>query len=458
MAVRIICESAELAVECLQAGQTIGLAVEPEVATDWLATATLALAQAACGVACCEAPAIERLAELGHAARSTKRGVVLVSLARGADAERLRQVALDLGVSAVAEVEALVSALRLLDLEIETPWTASLRELNRPERTRIQPAAGGSTRGGGQFVRLEGGMLGWNAGAGVTHAVGKARDVALALAALRDTDRESARIESSVDDVDDPAVIDILFGPRRALSDPASKAALVPYGIPVPVEELCASASRASSEANRIGYPVRISLASPDLRVWDHPDLAVDMVDNAARVRDTFRQLMGLAKSRLEEILPADPHAADRLLGAMVTATSEAGAQLGVRAWPLPRARVAMEIGFADPHGMASGDRTLAVLPAPLSSIERALRRLRGSALLFGGTAAQRKAHLEAIGDVLLRVSAFVNDLRDQVESVELRPLALLLDGNVEVREACVSVSDAFERSLSAPPAANAAR
>ena len=88
-------------------------------------------------------------------------------------------------------------------------------------------------------------------------------------------------------------MLDVLFGPRRALSDPASKAALEPYDVPMPIEELCASASRAAAEANRIGFPVRISLASPDLRVWDHPDLRVDMVDNAARVRDTFRQLMG---------------------------------------------------------------------------------------------------------------------------------------------------------------------
>jgi hypothetical protein len=458
MAVRIICESAELAVECLQAAQAIGLQVEPEVAPDWLAATTQALSAGACGVACCDTPALERLVEIGHAARLHQRSVVLASLAREAGAERLREVALDLGVTAVAEIEPLVSALRLLELGAASPWTASLRDLSRPERTRMQPGATSGARGGGQFVRLEGGMLGFAEASSKPQIVGKARDVALAIAALRDTDRESPRVESSVDDVDDPAVLEVLFGPRRALSDPASKAALVPYGIPVPIEELCSSASRASAEANRIGYPVRISLASPDLRVWDHPDLAVDMVDNAARVRDTFRQLMGLAKSRLEQMLPADAHASDRLLGAMVTATSEAGALLGVRAWPLPRARVAMEIGFADPHGMAAGDRTLAVLPAPIASIERALRRLQGSDLLFRGSAAQRKAHLEAIGEVLLRVSAFVNDLRDQVEAVELRPLALLLDGHVEVREACVSVSDAFERSLSAPPAASATR
>jgi hypothetical protein len=149
-----------------------------------------------------------------------------------------------------------------------------------------------------------------------------------------------------------------------------------------------------------------------------------------------------------------DARAADRILGVMVTATSDAAALLGVRAWPLSGSRVAMRIGFADPHGAAAGDQTLALLPAPVAGIERVLRRLRGAELLLRGTPAQRRTHLDAVSDVLLRLSAFVNDRRREVESVELRPLALLLDGSVEIREACVAVSDAFERSLAMPAAA----
>jgi acetyltransferase len=312
-------------------------------------------------------------------------------------------------------------------------------------------------RKAGHFVRAEAGLLAWSEDPNAQgRVVGRASDLASAISALRDTDRDTPQVESSVEGADSRAVLDVLFGPRRALSDPASKAALVPYGIPVPLEELCSSPSRAAAEANRIGYPVRISLTSPDLRIWDHPDLAVDMVDNAARVRDTFRQLMGQAKVRLP-LVTSDARASERLLGVMVTATSEAAALLGVRAWPLPRARVGVEVGFADPHGYAASDRTLTVLPSPLSAIERALRRLLGSELLFGGSAAQRKARLDAIGDVLLRISAFVHDRRSEIETVELRPVALLLDGSVEVREACVAVSDAFERSLSMPPGAKTA-
>jgi hypothetical protein len=47
-----------------------------------------------------------------------------------------------------------------------------------------------------------------------------------------------------------------------------------------------------------------------------------------------------------------------------------------------------------------------------------------------------------------MRVAALVNDRRQEIDRVELLPLALLLGGGVEVREACVTVNDAFERSL----------
>ena len=137
-----------------------------------------------------------------------------------------------------------------------------MRGLSREDRTRLAPALGHGVRTVGHLLRDASGLLRYAEQPDAAgRIVGSARDLALALAALRAADRQSARIESDVDDVDERAVLDVLFGPRRALSDPASKLALVPYGLPVPVEELCASASRAAAEATRIGYPVRIALA-----------------------------------------------------------------------------------------------------------------------------------------------------------------------------------------------------
>jgi hypothetical protein len=187
-----------------------------------------------------------------------------------------------------------------------------------------------------------------------------------------------------------------------------------------------------------LGFPVRIALASPDLRVWQHPDLVVDMVDNAARVRETFRLLTALAQARAPEA---------RILGVTVAATAECHALLKVVIRPLPGGIAETSIGFADAHGIASNDTTTTVLPASIATIERVLARLRGVALLRSGSAQQRRETVAEIADVLLRATAFVTAHAREITSVELRPIALLTGGGIEVREACVSVNDAFEQS-----------
>ncbi len=447
---RILCESADLAVQCLAAATQVGLEVAPSVEQEPLLVAARAMAHdEAIAVALSTAPSLDAIVELASAARGRACTLILALPVPHATRATLLDVAGDLGITAVSELRPLMAALALLGAGARDAHAASTRTLSSLDRARLRSVITPGTKAGGQLVPLDGARIGWTANPDAsTTLLGETPDVAEALLALANTERTLAPLSSSVEDIDERAVLDVIFGPRRALSDPASKAALAPYGIPFPVEELCASSSRAAAEATRIGYPVRISLASPDLRVWDHPDLSIDMVDNAARVRDTFRQLMAAAEERLGKDGALAAETERRVLGVMVTATSEAALLLGLRATPLPHGRVAMEIGFADPHGRAANDVTVLVLPANDRAIERSLRRLSGSSLIFADSPAERRARLEAISDVLLRIAAFVNDRRGEIESVEVRPLALLLDGSAEVREACVAVSDWFERSL----------
>jgi hypothetical protein len=443
---RIVCDSPELALECLHRARAIGLDVETEASTKWVQDARTRLQSDDVAVCVAHSLDLEALVELAHAAGYGQRALTLCRIGTEARQKSLLPVARDLGIVAVDEVGALIAALQLAAIDADQPWLATTRALAASDRQRLELAMEPGARSGGQLVPADDHCVAWTrTGGDEPHTLGHARDAAEAIVALRATDRSAPQVVSSVDDVDADAVIDVLLGPRRALSDPASKSALAPYGIPLPEEELCASASRAAAEAARIGFPVRIALASPALRVWDHPDLCVDMVDHAARVRDTFRDLMTLAQTRLP-----DGRTERDVLGVVVAATGDATALLGVRAWPLPHGKVAMDIAFADPHGRAADDSTLAVLPAPRPAIERMLRRLRGHTLLLPEQRARRKANFESIAEVLLRVTAFVHDRREHVEHVELRPLALRPDGTVEVREACVRVSDAFERAVNA--------
>jgi hypothetical protein len=289
-------------------------------------------------------------------------------------------------------------------------------------------------------VRIDDGLIAHESESGSSRPIGFPADVATALRAMRASHETSRPKVPVVQGVEEDLVLETILGPRRALSDPASKSALSPYDVPLPVEELCATPSRTASEAARIGFPVRVALASPDLRLWDHPDLVAE-VFSAAQAREAYRQIMALAKSRSAEA---------RLLGVTVSAATMARTLLRVSMEPLPSGPVLAEIGFADPHGRAAGDATRTVLPATGRGLERVLLRLRGSALLLEGNAQERRQAVNAIGDVLMRLAAFVHQWREQIERIEVNPLAILVGGELEIRQACVTVGDAFSRSLHA--------
>lgn len=353
----------------------------------------------------------------------------------GADLRELRRASA-LGIVALDELAPTLACWALLELDLQPPFSISDRALEVLDRRRIEGSLD-ARRGPDALVPDDDGVLALVRGETRTR-LGRAPDVARALDAIRRVAPDPRPAMPRVEGVEPRAVLDVILGPPRELSDPASKAALAVYDVPLPLEEVCASPSRASSEAGRIGFPVRIALASPDLRLWDHPDLVAEGVENAARARDVFRQVMSLARARAPEA---------RLLGVTVSATSAASALLHVDLRRVADHVVLAELAFGDPHGLASADRTHVALPCTPANLERALEALAGVSLLLPSTH-ERRARVSALGDALLRVAAFLHDWPAEVSRVRLRPLAVLVDGSVEIREASVLVSDAFERSL----------
>jgi acetate---CoA ligase (ADP-forming) subunit beta len=435
-------DSAELAVEIARAFEPLRLSAEVAVEEDVFArVARTLLAGSSVMAASAKAPTVPELIAIESASRQTGARAVLAIVGSPAADFAVTDLAGDLGIVALDEVRPAASAVALLRSGATRPWRASLRGLGSIDRARLGRVCSGE-RQGGALHKTDGGLLAFSSDEGEPAPAGDARDLALAIAALHAADRIASQAPKVEGPIDDREVQHVLFGPPRALSDPASKQALAPYGIPFPEEELCSSPSRASAEAARLGFPVRIALASPDLRIWDHPDLAVDNVESAGHARDVYRQIMTLASGRAP---------AARLLGVTVSATKIPRALLRLVATPVDEAHVLSEIGFADPHGIAAGDYTTTTLPGSSVAIERALSRLAGSPLLFEGAPAQRRAIVAALHDLFLRVARFVVDRRTEVTRVEIDPVAVLPGGTVEVREVCVTVGDAFVRSLEMP-------
>lgn len=328
----IVCESSELAVECAHAAEAIGLKISIEISSDWYEDAMRYVSKGhSAAIALVEPPELARVVNLSKEALAKKQSLAFAVVGDGIETKRVLDAASDIGVVGLSEIKPLIVVLALLNAQVVAPWACSLRALSAADRARLRCAVGHGARTRGQLIREKDGIIAWSSDVeSDSLLLGETRDVAVAIAALRVADGSGINIASAVENVDEQAVLNVIFGPRRSLSDPASKAALLAYGLTMPVEELCSSASRAAAEASRIGYPVRLALASPDLRIWDHPDLAADQIDNAARVREVFGLLTALAKSRSPE---------SRLLGVTVAASNQAVALLEVRAMPLSQGR-----------------------------------------------------------------------------------------------------------------------
>ena len=429
----------ELAVDAAAVAERADLGVACEVSADPLADA-LALLKKGKQVALGwgeSTPSPQALCDLADAALAADTTVPIALVA--AD-RHLQGLARDIGLAAVSDIGPLVAACAIMSLPSEKAWTASTHRLCPADRQRMGGEAVGRKETGA-WVRLDEGLLGHASTDDNAIAVGPPADTASACAALRYSELRHRPKNLKVSDVDPQAIRDVILGPPRALSDPASKAALINYDVPLPLEELCVAPSRAASEAARIGFPVRIALASPDLRVWDHPDLVVHDVENAARAREAYRQIIALAAVQ-------SPKA--RLLGVTVSAASTAAASLRVHMTPLGGGAVHTRLSFADAHGLAADDLTETLLPTTPQGLEHTLNRLQGASLLLSGNAKERRQAVSELGDVLLRLAAFAHDWRDEITSIEVNPLVRLVTGEYEIQEACVVVGDAFTKSLQA--------
>ncbi len=373
-------------------------------------------------------PSVENLEKLRALGQKAAPVAVLIVDRERNDALSLMR---SLGLVAVNDVGAFTSVLALSSAGCLMPWSLSRASLNEVQRLQLAPLPYVRRRSSQKLVDLGQGLLGLSGGTREEAAsLGEAEDFVQAAEALRWFHPEWRRDAWSPPPVNKDSVIGIIYGPKRQLSDPATKSVLELFGIPTPSAELCLSPSRAASEASRFGFPVRVTLASPDLRIWDHPEFRVDNVDNAARVREVFRQMVELARDSVPE---------SRILGVSVGPNTPARALLRVHmTWR--SGFVWTDVAFDDPHGHASLDRVTLALPNHYERASHILSQLRGWPLI------ERESAL--LIETLQRAASLVAGYSREVESLQMRPIAINMDSTLEVREASLAISDAFTRDL----------
>ncbi|MBM3675645.1 MAG: acetate--CoA ligase family protein [Actinobacteria bacterium] len=210
--------------------------------------------------------------------------------------------------------------------------------------------------------------------------------------------------------------------PGAALSEWDAKQVLKAYGIKTSRDVLCTNAAEARRAAERLGFPVVMKVASPDVLHKSDLGLVKVGVSSAKDVTDTFKAFMAKAKRAAGR--------AGRVDGVLVCEMVTGGVEtvIGISQDPLFGPVVMAGLGGIFVEVLK--DVTFRVPPFGRDEAERMLGELAGAALLAGVRGA-KPADTEALVDVVMNVQRLAMDLADEVAELDVNPLVVKPKGAV---------------------------
>ena len=207
------------------------------------------------------------------------------------------------------------------------------------------------------------------------------------------------------------------FGPQP--TERQAKQILAAYGIPVTIERLATGAEEAAAIAQTIGYPVVLKVESPDIPHKTEAGAVEINVGDDAAVRTAFSRIIGSASAY-------DPRA--RIEGVLVQEMVRGGRELIIGMTQDRQWGPVIVLGLGGVLVEVLKDISTRVAPLNGFDVEEMLRELKGANILhaFRGRSA---ADIQAIIDITLRFSQLCIDLKDDLEEIDINPLAVFDDG-----------------------------
>jgi acetate---CoA ligase (ADP-forming) len=200
---------------------------------------------------------------------------------------------------------------------------------------------------------------------------------------------------------------------RVSIGDFESREVLTAYGMKIPASEMAANPEEAIEIATRIGFPVVLKIASPDiLHKTDVGGVKVGL-RNSEEVRDAFELMV----YRAERYIP-DATIWGCLVQQMVP---QGGLEVLVGMNRDPQFGPLVTFGLGGIYVETLKDVTFRVAPFSKQEAEQMLQEIRAHALL-DGVRGQPAYDKEAIVDVLLRIGQMVQDF-PEIAELDINPL-----------------------------------
>ncbi|MCL4393589.1 MAG: acetate--CoA ligase family protein, partial [Chloroflexi bacterium] len=219
------------------------------------------------------------------------------------------------------------------------------------------------------------------------------------------------------------ATIDRVRADRRTtLVETEARAIARAVGLPLPGTEMAKNAGEAIEIARRIGYPVVMKIASPDiLHKSDIGGVKVG-IENDGDARDAF----DLITYRAQRSMPDA-----QIWGVTVQQMVPAGREVIVGMSRDPQFGPLVAFGLGGIYVEVLRDVTFRIAPITARDADEMMSEIRGAALLRG-VRGEAPSDLSAVRDALLRVSALAAEFPEIVE-LDINPLVVHTLGAVAI-------------------------
>ncbi len=205
----------------------------------------------------------------------------------------------------------------------------------------------------------------------------------------------------------------IAASPNATLTEREAKQVLACYGVPVVQERLVQSAATAGAAALNVGFPVALKLESPDVPHKTEAGVIRLNLSTRAQVEAAYAEIM----TNAGKISPAPS-----INGVLVQPMVPAGVEIMVGARIDPMFGPLLVVGLGGIYVELLQDTALELAPITHAEASAMLQRLEGKALLEGFRGSEPVA-LDALADVIVRLSEFASDQCARVSELDVNPL-----------------------------------
>lgn len=216
-----------------------------------------------------------------------------------------------------------------------------------------------------------------------------------------------------------PAAIAGTPGASGALSEPDAKRLLASYGVPVTREEVVQSAADAALAARRIGLPVVLKIASPDVPHKSDAGLVRLAVASEAAVAAAYEEIVARARAVVPEA---------RVDGVLVQEMVAGGVETILGVTVDPQFGPVVLFGLGGVLVEVLEDVALRPLPITRADAEAMVDELRGRKILAGVRGGEA-GDVPAIVDAIRAVARLAEDHRERIAELDVNPLVVLPPG-----------------------------